>query len=82
MKAMGLLVNYPDDTAEGLKRAIADHHSLDPGNIIVGAGSAELIRLFLEMFMEPGDRVVMARPTFSEYGFGCRLMGARSMSFL
>ena len=45
--------------------------------MIVGAGSAELIRLFAEVFISPGDRVVMPTPTFAEYGFGCRLMGAR-----
>ena len=45
-------------------------------NIMIGAGSAELIRLFPEVFVRPGDRVVMPRPTFSEPGFGCRLMGA------
>ncbi len=78
MKAMGLLVNYPDDTAEGLKRAIADHHSLDPREHYRRSRFRRTeTRLFPETFMERGDRVVMARPTFSEYGFGCRLMGAR-----
>ena len=68
--------NYPDDSCEGLKGAIASQYDVPPENIMVGAGSAELIRLFPEVFVRPGDRVVMPRPTFSEYGFACRLMGA------
>jgi threonine-phosphate decarboxylase len=67
----------PDDSCSRLKEAIASHYDLDTDNIAVGAGSAELIRLFAEVFISPGDKVVMPRPIFSEYGFGCRLMGAR-----
>lgn len=71
------LINYPDDTASGLKEAISSRYGVPVDNIVVGAGSAELIRLFPEVFISPGDRVLMPRPTFSEYGFACRLMGAR-----
>lgn len=75
--AAGDLINYPDDTASGLKGAIASRYDVPAGSIVVGAGSAELIRLFPEVFISPGDKVVMPKPTFSEYGFACRLMGAR-----
>ncbi|MDW5563071.1 MAG: histidinol-phosphate transaminase [Methanomassiliicoccus sp.] len=70
------LENYPDDSCAELKEAISSRYDVRADNIIVGAGSAELIRLFPEVFMRPGDRVVMPHPTFSEYGFACRLMGA------
>lgn len=70
------LANYPDDSCAELKGAISQRYSVPADNIMVGAGSAELIRLFPEVFVRPGDRVVMPRPTFSEYGSGCRLMGA------
>jgi threonine-phosphate decarboxylase len=68
--------NYPDDSCAELKEAISARYDVPSSSIIVGAGSAELIRLFPEVFVRPGDRVVMPRPTFSEYGFACRLMGA------
>lgn len=68
--------NYPDDSCAELKDAISSRYGVPAANIMVGAGSAELIRLFPEVFVRPGDRVVMPRPTFSEYGFACRLMGA------
>lgn len=68
---------YPDDCCARLKEAISSRYGVGMENIIVGAGSAELIRLFPEVFISPGDKVVMPRPTFAEYAFGCRLMGAR-----
>jgi threonine-phosphate decarboxylase len=70
------LENYPDDSCSELKEAISSKYGVPIDNIMVGAGSAELIRLFPEVFVRPGDRVVMPRPTFSEYSFACRLMGA------
>ncbi len=76
-ESSGKLSNYPDDSALGLRTAIADKYRVSPENVIVGAGSAELIRLFPEVFMSPGDKVLMPTPTFSEYGFACELMGAK-----
>jgi len=75
-EAAGKLVHYPDDSAEEFRLAICDHHDVDMSNVIAGAGSAELIRLFPETFIEAGDKVLMPRPTFAEYAFGCRLQGA------
>jgi len=71
------MINYPDDHCKELKEAISQRYDLPATNIVVGAGSAELIRLFPEVFVRPGDKVIMPRPTFSEYGFACQLMGAK-----
>ena len=71
------MINYPDDHCRELKESISQRFALPVSNIIVGAGSAELIRLFPEVFIREGDKVIMPRPTFSEYGFACQLMGAR-----
>ena len=76
------LHNYPDDSSARLKDAIAGRYDVGADNVIVGAGSAELIRLFPEVFVSPGDRVIMPRPTFSAYGFACQLMGARLIDHL
>jgi threonine-phosphate decarboxylase len=77
MEAAADLTNYPDDSCADLKAAISERYGIPADSIVVGAGSAEIIRLFPEVFVRPGDAVVMPRPTFSEYGFACRLMGAR-----
>ena len=71
------LVNYPDDSSLTIREAIAERYAVAVDNVLVGAGSAEIIRLFPEVFVSPGDKVLMPHPIFSEYGFGCRLMGAQ-----
>jgi threonine-phosphate decarboxylase len=75
-EATDKLVHYPDDSAEEFRSAVCDHHGIGMDNVIAGAGTAELIRLFPETFLEQGDKVLMLRPTFAEYTFGCKLQGA------
>jgi threonine-phosphate decarboxylase len=71
------LQHYPDDSCEDLRAAISEHLGVDKKCIIGGAGSAELIRLFAEVFVREGDKLVMPLPTFSEYSFGARMFGAK-----
>jgi histidinol-phosphate aminotransferase len=68
---------YPDGAALRLKEGIARHAGVEPENVIVGNGSDELIKLLAETFLNPGDEVVMADPSFSEYAFAALLLGAR-----
>ncbi|MDP3106071.1 MAG: threonine-phosphate decarboxylase CobD [Candidatus Methanoperedens sp.] len=68
--------NYPDNRYPGFRKAAASSLHVKPDNIIPGNGSSELIRLFAEAVIEPGDRVIIPFPTFSEYEFQCRLFGA------
>jgi threonine-phosphate decarboxylase len=80
-EASARLDHYPDDSCQGFKEALADRYRLDVGNVMVGAGSSELIRLFPEVFVERGDKVLMPRPTFGEYSFACQFMGARLVPY-
>ena len=70
------ICDYPDNRYPGFKRAAANQLNVAPGNIIPGNGSSELIRLFAEIVIEPGDKVIIPSPTFGEYEFQCRLFGA------
>ncbi|MDD5616615.1 MAG: threonine-phosphate decarboxylase CobD [Candidatus Methanoperedens sp.] len=69
--------NYPDNRYPGFKNAAAGYLHVKPENIVPGNGSSELIRLFAEAVIEPGDRIIIPFPTFSEYEFQCRLFGAK-----
>ena len=69
--------NYPDNRYPDFKKAAADYLGVTPENIVPGNGSSELIRLFAETVIEPQDLVIIPAPTFSEYEFQCRLLGAR-----
>ena len=67
---------YPDPDQRRLRAAIAARHGIPESSIVAGAGADELIDLVFRVFVDPGDRVVIASPTFGMYGFGARLFGA------
>ena len=66
-RATGALHRYPDATCRALRAALAAHLRVAPESLLVGNGSDELIVLALRAFVEPGDEVVVARPTFLIY---------------
>ncbi|MGE5509516.1 MAG: histidinol-phosphate transaminase [Chitinophagales bacterium] len=68
---------YPDGAAFRLKERLAGLLGVGPENLVVGNGSDEIIKFLAEAFLNPGDEIVMADPTFSEYEFAALLMGAR-----
>ncbi len=69
--------NYPDNTYLDFRTAAADYLKVSHTSIVPGNGSSELIRLFAETVIEPGDKVIIPSPTFGEYEFQCRLFGAK-----
>ncbi len=58
---------YPDPDCKVLKQAIAAFEGVDPGQVVVGNGSDELIRDLLTVFGGPGTTTVCPTPTFSMY---------------
>ncbi|MEW6574623.1 MAG: histidinol-phosphate transaminase [Bacillota bacterium] len=66
---------YPDPMAVDLRRALAGYTGLEPGKILAGNGSDELILTLLLTF-GGGGRVVITPPTFSMYGIHARIAGA------
>lgn len=67
---------YPEGSAEALREAIGQHHRLDPGRIVCGAGSDELIALLLRSYAGPGDEVLYSRHGFLIYAIGALAVGA------
>ncbi|MBE6526628.1 MAG: histidinol-phosphate aminotransferase family protein [Thermoplasmata archaeon] len=67
--------HYPDADCTELRRKIAEHHGLSADNITMGAGSSEIIRDFPFSFIDPGDRVLVPRPSFAEYSQQILLAG-------
>ena len=67
---------YPDGNCYYLKRALAERYNLQEQNIVVGNGADELITLLGATYLNPGDEIIMAQPSFSEYDFSARLMDA------
>ncbi len=67
---------YPDNDCFYLRRELAAFLGCSPENLLVAAGSDHVLRLLAETFLSPGDEVIMAHPTFSEYEFMSRIMEA------
>lgn len=65
---------YPDGSARPLCEAIARHRGLEPGQVIVGNGSDEVIFFAAATFLNPGDQILIADHTFSEYRFSATIM--------
>lgn len=55
---------YPDGSSAALRNAIAGRYGLDPGRIVCGCGSDELLNLLAHSYLGQGDEAV-----FTEHGF-------------
>ncbi|MDR0791330.1 MAG: aminotransferase class I/II-fold pyridoxal phosphate-dependent enzyme, partial [Methanomassiliicoccaceae archaeon] len=74
--AVSEVYHYPDDNSAELKEVIAEHFKVNANNVIVGAGSSDIIRMFPHTFLEKGDKALIMRPSFAEYAHQCRIAGA------
>ena len=73
---------YPDGGATELRRAIGARFGLDPGRIVCGAGSDELIYMLALAYGGAGTELLMTQYGFSVYEIagryaGCRIVKAR-----
>lgn len=71
------LFRYPDSRSVDLRRMIADEFHLDVQEVIVGAGSDEIIELLAKAYLTPNDEVVVSQGAFLQYRIAAELMGAR-----
>ena len=67
---------YPDPLGGDLKRALASHHGIAPGNLMLGNGSHELLMQFAQVFAGPGDEVVASKFGFAVYALAAQAVGA------
>jgi len=71
---------YPDDGCAALRQALAERLGVGPEWVLVGAGSTALLKLLAEAYLDPGQRVVYAWPTFPMYRVLARLQGAAEVT--
>lgn len=67
---------YDDDDYPELRSRIGVLYGTDAAHVIAGHGSNELVSLLFQTFVDPGDGVVMAAPTFSLFPKYAKLAGA------
>jgi len=61
------LSRYPDSSSLLLRQALAERHGLRPEQIIVGAGSTELIGMIVSAFLKVTEKVLTSESTFLMY---------------
>ena len=58
---------YPENDSYYLRHCIADYNGIKADNVIVGAGSVELISIIVRTFLLPGQTVLTSEKTFLMY---------------
>lgn len=76
-KALSESALYPDPDWTDLRQAIANVHGLDPGNILCGAGSMELIGCLIRVFSGPGTEVLASSHSYAFFRTATQAAGAR-----
>jgi len=67
---------YPDASSFYLKTKLAGMLGVKADNLVLGNGSDEVIVLAVKAFIEPGDEVIIADPTFLIYEIASQVQGA------
>ena len=70
------LKKYPDGNSENLKRTISRTFNINQAQIIIGAGSDEIISLICQSFISKNDEVIVAEQSFLMYRIYSQLNGA------
>jgi histidinol-phosphate aminotransferase len=68
---------YPDSESTELREQLAGQLGVPAGNILVGSGSMEIIRLITLAYFGSGDSVLILKPTFGEYELAVQIAGAK-----
>jgi len=68
---------YPDGDCFYLRRELTKRLKVKPQELIFGNGSDEIIVLAIRAFVNEGDEVVLAKPSFLIYDIASRIAGAK-----
>lgn len=70
---------YPDGGGYYLREAIAEKFGLKRENVILGAGSNEIIEFIGHAFLRPGEEIITSRHAFVVYKLMATLFGAKTV---
>ena len=74
------LEDYPDGASTALREAIGRVFGLDPGRIVCGAGSDELINLIADAYLHDGDEAIHTTHAFLVYPIATLGSGAKPIA--
>jgi len=67
---------YPDAADKLLHERIAQSHSIQPNQMVLGCGSGEILNTCAAAFLAPGKKLITALPTFEAIGRFAKTLGA------
>ncbi len=67
---------YPDAADKALHERIAQSHSIQPDEMVLGCGSGEILNTCAAAFAGPGKKLMTALPTFEAIGRYAKTLGA------
>ena len=76
-KELAHIYLYPEGPCTALKQALAKRFAIAEGMVVVSNGADNLILMVANAFVNEGDEVVMADPTFPVYTNATRIMGGK-----
>ncbi len=76
---LGGLHRYPEDDAPYLKQDLAAALGVEPGQLLCGAGSDEVLDLLGRCFLASGDECLFAWPSFAMYPILAAASNARAV---
>ena len=67
------VATYPE--YEAARRELAAHLGVTADQLIIGAGTDEVINAVMHAYVDPGDEVIVLKPSFSMFTFYAELVG-------
>lgn len=75
--ALATANSYPDDDCTELRRKLAAHHAVPMEQVLVTAGSTEMLSLLCQTMLAPGLNAVTSERSFVVYGMAVHATGAQ-----
>lgn len=79
-RAAQSLNRYPDGSCFYLRRRLARKLGVKENQLVFGNGSDEIIVLAVKALVNPGEEIIVARPTFLIYEIASTISGAKVIS--
>ena len=78
-RAVGDLSRYPDGSGFELRAALTKKFGVEPGQIVLGNGSNDVLELVASAFLSPGARAVYSAHAFAVYQLATQARGAKGI---
>ncbi len=79
-KALGSVNRYPDGSGFALRKALAARHGVAIEQVILGAGSVELIEMLARAFLADGDEAVYSQQSFISYELAVEQVNGKAVT--